>query len=129
MEPVHTLQRSDQKSMDKVKRVRNALAAVESPSTEVERDVIMECARELEVNEEAKLQEVLIFISMEGGNDPKATIRAISTCILQLKGEVDQHRKAKEAEAEFKETEVCQLEYLEASTESLEDALKRRSTI
>jgi hypothetical protein len=50
MEPVHTLQRSDQKSMDKVKRVRNALAAVESPSTEVERDVIMECARELEVN-------------------------------------------------------------------------------
>ncbi len=31
------------------------------------------------------------------------TIKAINTCILQLKGEGKQHRKAKEAEADLKE--------------------------
>ncbi len=56
-------------------------------------------------------------------------MRAISTCILQLKEEVEQHRKAKEAEAKLKEARACQLEYLKAGTESLKDTIKRRSTV
>jgi hypothetical protein len=57
------------------------------------------------------------------------TMRAISTCILKLKEEVEQHRKAKEAEAKLKEAQACQLEYLKAVTESLTDTFKRRSTV
>ncbi len=85
--------------------MRNTRQAGESPLTKAKRDVIVECARELEVNEEAKLQEGLISIGMEGGNDPVLMMKAISTCILQLKEAVEQHRKATEAEVELKELE------------------------
>ncbi len=44
MESAHTLRRSDQKRVDEFKRVRNALAAGELPLTELEREVIIECA-------------------------------------------------------------------------------------
>jgi hypothetical protein len=42
---------------------------------------------------------------MEGGNDPVLMMKAISTCILQLKEAVEQHWKATEAEVELKELE------------------------
>ncbi len=38
---------------------------------------------------------VPLTIAMEGGNDSVLIIRAINTCIQQLKGEVDQHLKLK----------------------------------
>jgi hypothetical protein len=67
---------------------------------------------------------------MEGGNDHVLTMRSISTCILQLKEEVKKQRKAKESEADLKEDLACQLDYLKAGSESLEDSLKRgRSTV
>jgi hypothetical protein len=75
------------------------------------------------------LQEIFKSIGIEGGNDPVLMIKAISICISQLKGEVEQHRKAEEAAAKLKETQACQLDYMKAGTESLEDALKRRSTM
>jgi hypothetical protein len=103
MEPAKTLQRLDQKRLDKVKRARGMLESEESLLTETEKDIIIECARELNVDEEAKLQELLLSIAMEEGNGPLLTIRNINLCIQQLKGEVDQHRKAKEAEAKLKE--------------------------
>jgi hypothetical protein len=72
--------RSAEVRSEEVKRVGNTLQASESSLTEAERDVIVECARELEVSKEAKLQEVFISIGMEGGNNPVLTMRAISTC-------------------------------------------------
>jgi hypothetical protein len=92
--------------------VRNALEAGESPLTEAERDIIAECANSLGANEKAKLQEILISIGVLGGSDHMLTIKAINTCISLLKGEGKQHRKAKEAEADFKEALARQLDYL-----------------
>jgi hypothetical protein len=46
MEPIHVLQRLNQKRLDKVKRVRGALEAGEFPVTKAEKDAIVECARE-----------------------------------------------------------------------------------
>jgi hypothetical protein len=40
MEPVHSLQRLDQKRLDEVKRMRSALETEESPLTEAEKDTI-----------------------------------------------------------------------------------------
>jgi hypothetical protein len=52
MEPTHTtLQRLDQLKINKVKRVRRTLEAWEA-----EKDIVIECARELDVNEDAKLR-------------------------------------------------------------------------
>jgi hypothetical protein len=48
MEPVHTLQRLDQKRLDEVNRVRRALEAEEYPLIEAEKDAIAECAKELD---------------------------------------------------------------------------------
>jgi hypothetical protein len=42
MEPAHSLQMSDQKRVDEVKRVRNALKAGWSLLTKAERDIIAE---------------------------------------------------------------------------------------
>jgi hypothetical protein len=47
---------SDQKRLNEVKRVRAATEACESPLTDdLERGVIVECARELGVKKEARL--------------------------------------------------------------------------
>jgi hypothetical protein len=62
-EPIHTLQRSEQKKLDKIKRVRGTLEAAESPPNEAEKATITECARELDVDEETKLQEMLLSIA------------------------------------------------------------------
>jgi hypothetical protein len=103
MKPTHTLlQRSDQKRIVKVKRVRGALEAGETPLTEAEKDIIIECARELDVGEDAKMQEALISIAMKRGNDTVLTMRAINLFIQQFRGELYQHRKTKETEAELK---------------------------
>jgi hypothetical protein len=56
------------------------------------------------------LQEVLSSIAMEGGNNAVLTIRVTSFCIQQLRLEVYQHQKRKEAKAEVKEARVQQLE-------------------
>jgi hypothetical protein len=65
--------------------------------------MVLACAREPWVNEEAKLQEVLTSIVMKGGNDPVITTKVITLCLQQLKEEVEYHCKLKEAEAEAKE--------------------------
>jgi hypothetical protein len=46
MEPIHVLQRLNQKRLDEVKRVMGALQAGEFPVTKGEKDNIVECARE-----------------------------------------------------------------------------------
>ncbi len=53
---------------------------------------------------------MLIYIAMKGGNDPVAMARVINLWLQQLRGEVEQHCKVKEAEA--KEAHSQQLEYL-----------------
>jgi hypothetical protein len=53
---------------------------------------------------------VLISIAMKGGNNPAATARVINLWLQQLRGQVEQHCKVKEAEA--KEAHSQQLEYL-----------------
>jgi hypothetical protein len=72
---------------------------------------------------------MLISIAIKGVNDPVLTMSAINLCIQQLRGEVDQHQKAKEAKAELKEVRAQQLKYLSAGTKSLDDVLKRRSVV
>jgi hypothetical protein len=59
MESAHTLQRSDQKRVNEVRRVRNALAAGESPLTKLERGVIIDFAKQLGVDEESKTSAIL----------------------------------------------------------------------
>jgi hypothetical protein len=113
----------------KSRGLRNALEAGESHLSEAERGIIAEYAKEPGVNEEVKMQEILISIGMEGGIDPVLTIRPVNTCITQLREEVEQHWKAKEAEAELKEVRACQLDYLKAGSKSLEDAFKGTSTL
>ncbi len=55
--------------------IRGTLEAGESSLTEAKRNLILDCAKELSVNEDAKLQEVLISIAIEGMNDPVVTAR------------------------------------------------------
>jgi hypothetical protein len=62
MEPIHTLQRSEQKRLDKIKRVRG--------TNDAEKATITECAKELDVDEETKLQEMHLSIAMEGATIP-----------------------------------------------------------
>ncbi len=64
--PTH-VQRSVHQTLDEVRRVRAAIEAGESQLTELEWGVVAECASELGVNGEAKLQEVLTFVTKEGG--------------------------------------------------------------
>ncbi len=59
--------------MDEIKRIKSALEAKELPLTLAKRVVILGCAKELGVNEDVKLQEVLISITKESGNDPVIT--------------------------------------------------------
>ncbi len=48
--------------------MRGTLEAGESCWTEAEKDILIECARELDVNED---QEVLTPIAIEGGNNQR----------------------------------------------------------
>jgi hypothetical protein len=59
--------------------VRGILEAGESLLTEAKKDITLECARELDVDEDAKLQPVLVSNAMEGGNDPSC-----ACCILYV---------------------------------------------
>jgi hypothetical protein len=72
---------------------------------------------------------VLIYIAVKGGNDPVAIARVINLWLQQLRGEVEQHCKVKEAEAEAKEAHSQQLGVLTAGARSLEEAMKRRATV
>ncbi len=64
------MQRSVQKRVDEIKRIRGALDSGELPLTEAKKDIVLECAKELGVNGDAKLQEVLISIAIESGSNP-----------------------------------------------------------
>ncbi len=57
------------------------------------------------------------------------TRKAISLHILQLEKKAEQYQKAKDTEAEQQEELAYQLNYLIANTESLEEALRRGSSI
>jgi hypothetical protein len=130
VEPTHyALQRLDQKRVDEIKRIMGALEAVESPITETKRVPFLECAKELGIKGDAKLQEVLISITIDGTSDPVLTARAISPCLQQLMGKGEQYCKSKKVKAEVKEVQTPLLEYLSAGARSLEDALKRRSAV
>ncbi len=96
--------KSDQKRVDEIKRIKSALEAKEFPLTLAKRVVILGCAKELGVNEDVKLQEVLISITKESGNDPVITGTGHQPVLAaaQEGGEVEQHQKAKEAKAKAK---------------------------
>jgi hypothetical protein len=86
MEPTHSaLQRSDQNSIDEIKRVRGAVEAGELPFTKAESDIFLDYAKELYVSKDAKLKEVLISIIIDGGNNPLLMARAICLHLQQLK--------------------------------------------
>jgi hypothetical protein len=57
MQTVHTIQRSDQKRINEVKRIRSALASGKSLLTDAERGIILFCAQILEMNREGKVKE------------------------------------------------------------------------
>jgi hypothetical protein len=59
MEAAHTIQRSNQKRIDEVKRIRSVLASGESLLTDAERNVILSCAQVLEMDEEGGLLNIL----------------------------------------------------------------------
>jgi hypothetical protein len=59
------------------------------PLNEPARAAMVECARELGVNEENKAQEMLAYVAMEGGSNPVVTIKAIAFCLQQLKEELE----------------------------------------
>jgi hypothetical protein len=127
MEPTHSaLQRLDHKRVDeRIRRLGNCLLRL--------RDVIPTCTNDLGINKDVKLQEMLVSVAMDGRNDPVVMCQGPSTCET-LRGEMKQHCKAKEvvrkeAEAEAKEARAQQLEYLSAWNTSLEEAIKRRSTV
>jgi hypothetical protein len=59
MEAAHTIQRSNQKRIDEVKRIRSVLASGESLLTDAERNVILSCAQVLEMDEEGGILNIL----------------------------------------------------------------------
>jgi hypothetical protein len=59
MEAAHTIQRSNQKRIDEVKRIRNALASGESLLTDAERNIILSCAKVQEMDEEGGILNIL----------------------------------------------------------------------
>ncbi len=106
------IQRLHQKRVNKARRIQSAIETGVSPLIEAEKGVVLECARELSVNEEAMLLDVLTSIIMEGGYDPVTTAIVLALCLQELKGKVEYHWKSKEAEAQAKEMYSQQLEYL-----------------
>jgi hypothetical protein len=84
MEAAHTVQRSDQKRVDEVKRIRSALASGESLLTNAERSIILSCAQTLEMNVEGKVQEALSVAKEEGGEDPVCILKVINSYIRQI---------------------------------------------
>jgi hypothetical protein len=78
MEPTHSaLQRSDQKRVDEIRRIRGAVEVRELPLTKAESDMVLDYAKELYVSKDTKLKEVLISIIIDGGNNPLLMARAI----------------------------------------------------
>ncbi len=67
---------------------------------------------------------MLISIAINGDGDPVLPARPISLRLQQLKEEVKQHCKLKEAEAEVKEARTRQLEYLSTGAEAWRKLLK-----
>ncbi len=51
----------------------------ESPLTEVEKAMVLESVKALELSGEIKMQEVIDFIIMERGNDPVLLMKAITS--------------------------------------------------
>ncbi len=76
MEATCTIQKSDQKRVDKVKRILSALASGESVLTDAKRNAIFSCAQVLEVNGEIQVQKVLCKVKEEG--DPLLTLKIIN---------------------------------------------------
>jgi hypothetical protein len=98
MEP-KTLQMSDQKRLDMPKRRTRAIDKGKSPLTEDERAAILESAKELDVSGESKMQEELNYIAMEGTDYPVVVMTAISSCLRQLREDVDHYCKERVEEA------------------------------
>jgi hypothetical protein len=96
--------KSDQKRVEKeIKRIRNALEAGEFAPHLGKRVVILDCAKEHGVNEDAKLQEVLNSITKESGNDPVITGTGHQPLLAAAQGgRWNSTRKTKEFEAEAK---------------------------
>jgi hypothetical protein len=70
VESAHTLQRSEHKRVDKIKRIRSALASGDSLFSVYERGTILVCAQMLGLDGETKLREALSAVSEKGGEDP-----------------------------------------------------------
>jgi hypothetical protein len=66
MQTVHTIQRSDQKRINEVKRIRSALASGKSLLTDAERGIILLCAQILEMNREGKVKEASLYSGRKG---------------------------------------------------------------
>jgi hypothetical protein len=77
MEATCSIQTSDQKRVDKVKRIRSVLASGESVLTDAERN-----AQVLEVNGEIQVQKVLCKVKEEG--DPLLILKIINLYIKQM---------------------------------------------
>jgi hypothetical protein len=84
----------------------------ESPLTEIEKAMVLESAKALELSGEIKMQEVVDFIIMEKVIDPVLVMKAITSHLHLLNKEVDCHHNAKAAGAtggEHRDTHSRQL--------------------
>ncbi len=58
----------------------------ELPLTEAKKDIVLEHAKELGVNGDTKLKEVLISIAIDSGSDTALTARAIASNYCSSRG-------------------------------------------
>jgi hypothetical protein len=75
-----TLQRPDQKKLDELRRISGTMNCAESPLTNSENALVLECAKVMHVSKEEKLQEVINFIIAKGGNDQREQSHPIYAC-------------------------------------------------
>jgi hypothetical protein len=73
MEATFTIQRSDQKRVDEVKRIRSALASRGSVLTNAKRNAILMCAQALEENGVIQEQRALSKVRKDGEEDPPSS--------------------------------------------------------
>jgi hypothetical protein len=95
-----------------------------------EKVIVPQCAKDLGVSGDIKIQEVIDCIITERGNDPVLVRRPIATCLRLLNEEVECHSGAQvatEAIEEPTDTHSQQLECLSTGACNLEDAINRKS--
>jgi hypothetical protein len=73
MEATFTIQRSDQKRVDEVKRIRSALASGVSVLTNAERNTILSCAQAVEVNGVIQEQGLSPWLGRRAGKTPSSS--------------------------------------------------------